>query len=168
MTMSEHYFWGYFTSHEHLKNIAVRGNYDFAHHVAASTRMAYEVFYRLESFGPMRVMTADRNGEDGYVFALGHDDATLESIPGELKLWMEKSYRYPPELWTYDDETGLFTTPCVGEDDDVLWRGGEVKTNLGEWRKKPLRCFYSIFIRPCVFVVAEIVVLKSGHPSART
>ncbi|KAG8742630.1 hypothetical protein FRC10_001179 [Ceratobasidium sp. 414] len=150
--MSTSHFWGYFASHENLREIAVRGNFPFAHKEVASTRMAYEFFYRLECFGPMRVMSAQRNGEQGYAFVLGHDNATLESIPDELKLWMEKSYQYPAELWTYDETICRFTAPCDdGSEDvlwrggdmneDVLWRGGDMKSNLEEWRKtaRPVR-----------------------------
>ncbi|KAG8692438.1 hypothetical protein FRC08_009771 [Ceratobasidium sp. 394] len=97
--------------------------------------MAYESFYRLDSLGPMRVMSGRRNGKWGYVFALGHDNATIQPIPDELKLWMEKSYHYPAELRTFNKGTGRFTAPCNDGSEHVLWRGGYMKSNLEDWRR---------------------------------
>ncbi|KAG8681238.1 hypothetical protein FRC08_015768, partial [Ceratobasidium sp. 394] len=110
------HFWGYFASHENLRDVATKSKLPFAHKNAASTRMAYEVFYQLESLGPLRVMSALRNDERGYVFVLGGDDADLQSIPKELRDCMEKMYNYSPRLWECDKEIRQFKTKCLDGD----------------------------------------------------
>ncbi|KAG8743523.1 hypothetical protein FRC10_011914 [Ceratobasidium sp. 414] len=131
------HFWGYFASHANLRDVAAESKLPFAHKDAASTRMAYEIFYQLESFGPLRVMSALRNDQRGYVFVLGEDDADLESIPNELKDRMEKMYHYPPRLWKYDREIHQFKTECLdGDGEHVLFRGGDMKSNI-----EPFTCY---------------------------
>ncbi|KAG8743524.1 hypothetical protein FRC10_011915 [Ceratobasidium sp. 414] len=125
------HFWGYFASHENLREIAAKNKLPFAHKDAASTRMAYEVFYQLESLGPLRVMSAQRNDQRGYVFVLGEDNSDLESIPNELKDRMEEMYHYLPRLWKYDREIRRFKTECLdGDGEHILWRGGDMNCGL--------------------------------------
>ncbi|KAG9096205.1 hypothetical protein FRC06_008912 [Ceratobasidium sp. 370] len=133
----ENWFWGYFASMKNLEEIATRYKLPFAHKKAAGTFMAYEVFYKLESYGPLRVMSARLNGEYGYVFVLGEDDVTLESIPERLKSGIEKMYNYPPRQFKFDSKIGRFRALWPGlEEDDILWRGGDLKSNLGPFPER--------------------------------
>ncbi|KAG8742013.1 hypothetical protein FRC10_002089 [Ceratobasidium sp. 414] len=123
-------FWGYPAPEDRLTATAIRYNYRFAHGGGAGLFMAFKIFDGLEIFGPLRVMSGRLNADQGVVFVLGRDNSSMDSIPNELRAPLEEMFGYPPRLFTWEEDKGMFTSPRVDGDDgevDVLRRGGELK-----------------------------------------
>ncbi|KAG9104008.1 hypothetical protein FRC06_006272 [Ceratobasidium sp. 370] len=114
------HFYGYFSSSDNLTASAVDHGYPWADQpgYAASMPMAKEIYYRMEVYGPLRLMSARTGDKGGFVFVLGFDSCPQESIPKELLEQMEKVFGCPPDRFTRDEQTPLGSSPKANTDSD--------------------------------------------------
>ncbi|QRV88325.1 hypothetical protein RhiJN_16343 [Ceratobasidium sp. AG-Ba] len=114
-------FWGYPATNYNLKRRAINANFScpFAKNLGLADPMAREIYDRLEPYGPFKFSTCELNGKPGYVFILGPYNIPREEISSEIAYWLEKTFKCPPRLFTYDRKMRLFTSPRIKDETKV-------------------------------------------------
>ncbi|KAG8701527.1 hypothetical protein FRC08_004035 [Ceratobasidium sp. 394] len=122
------HFYGYFSSSDNLTASAINNGFPWADQpgYGASLPMAKEIYYRMEVYGPLRLMSAGTGDKGGFVFVLGFDGCPWESIPEELLEQMEKIFGRPPRQFTRDEKTKMYNAK-IGDKVESLWRGGKLR-----------------------------------------